>query len=514
MINIDTIRSIITEMDTSLQKGYLSEIQVQIVKDRMIFNSTYKELNERYNISGNTALSHCLLRTCKLEHWHKGMSGVGENYLCKFDEDYFVEKIKSASEDKNCIPAIYAMSLAHYLKKRRFSRAFMLLTYLKCSDLAMNCTDTAAPSKTWIYSFISKKDIHIVTGQQIEMLRRSSCDSLIIGFYFILHGELFRRHRSLILNMDETMLSAKRRFKVLCQKGILPLIPETIKLPHFTGCVTFSASGKVFEPLVILPNKRTLKSLEEFSGLLYFAGTIAGWMTLNTFTYYSILIVCQISNSRLTLPDELREEPILLLVDGHPSRFNFLAAYILHLFNIDLVLIPAHTSHILQAFDVGLASPLKTYFKEFIVSEKFDDYIAHGKIDFNQTAKELRRSMLRSFINALRKCTTLNNIENAFKKTGICPLDVQRPLNSQFTNRTTNWDPDHVLKNYWINRPEGLKELFLKEKGREITEADYNINLHKIVNDLKSSSIEDGKALSVLPLLFDEMEESISKIKL
>ena len=123
----------------------------------------------------------------------------------------------------------------------------MLLTHLHDSDLADHCRTTEAPSKIWIYGYIKKKNINIVTGQQLEMLRRSSCDDQIIGFYFMLHGELFNRHPSLILNMDETMLSAKRHLKVLMKKGILPIIREAVKLPHFTGCITFSASGHVFE---------------------------------------------------------------------------------------------------------------------------------------------------------------------------------------------------------------------------------------------------------------------------
>lgn len=176
------------------------------------------------------------------------------------------------------------------------------------------------------------------------------------------------------------------------------------------------------------------------------------------------------------------EESILLLVGYHASCFIFLVAYILHVFDIYLVLIPAHTSHILQAFDVGLASPLKLYFKEFLVAEKFGEFKAHENVNFKQTAKELRRSILRSFINALWKCATLNNIENAFKKTGVYPFDPQKPLNSQFTHKTPNLDSDNVLRNYWLNSPEGLKYLFRKEHGPEITEADYNINLHKIVN--------------------------------
>ena len=77
MIDIDTIRSIIEEMDISLQKYYLSEVQINVMKDRLNFSSTYKELKIRYGIRGNTALSHGLLRACKLVRWHQGMKGEG-----------------------------------------------------------------------------------------------------------------------------------------------------------------------------------------------------------------------------------------------------------------------------------------------------------------------------------------------------------------------------------------------------------------------------------------------------
>lgn len=73
-----------------------------------------------------------------------------------------------------------------------------------------------------------------------------------------MHGCIMDRHPALIVNMDETMLTAKRRLKVLAKKGRLPLIPDMIKVPHITGCVAFTATGHVFDPLIIVPNKKTL----------------------------------------------------------------------------------------------------------------------------------------------------------------------------------------------------------------------------------------------------------------
>lgn len=83
--------------------------------------------------------------------------------------------------------------------------------------------------------------------------------------------------------MDETMLTAKRRMKVLARKGYLPLILEAIKVPHLAGCVTFSASGYVFDPLIILPNKKTLRALDNYSGLAFFASSAVGWNICNFF---------------------------------------------------------------------------------------------------------------------------------------------------------------------------------------------------------------------------------------
>lgn len=164
--------------------------------------------------------------------------------------------------------------------------------------------------------------------------------------------------------MDETMLTAKKRLNVLAKKVRLPLVPEQVKLPHMTGCVIISASYHVFDPLIILPNKKTLRTLTNYTSQAYFCSSSAGWMTRELFTYYSLLLVCQISYYRLMLPKDIRDKRFLLMVEGHKSRMNFRAASIFYLFNIDFLLIPPHTSHLIQVFVVAIGSPLKTFLKK------------------------------------------------------------------------------------------------------------------------------------------------------
>ena len=69
----------------------------------------------------------------------------------------------------------------------------------------------------------------------------------------------------------------------------------------------------------------------------------------------------------MTLPYKLKNEHFLLIVDGHKSRESFLAELLLYLFNIDLLILPSHSIHLLQPFGIAVASPLKAYFKDDLI---------------------------------------------------------------------------------------------------------------------------------------------------
>lgn len=208
MQNQELISSEINDINAALEKGYLSISQVQISMARKNYKMTYDELIQSFHLSGKKALAHYLLRTSMLYFWDYSMPWEGVNYLNEFDKDIFINIIKNAANDQNCIPSLYKVSI------------------------------------------------------------------------------------------------------------------------------------------VILPEKS-------------------------------------------------RNENILLIINGNPSRYNYKAVLILYLFGIDLLLIPPHISHLLQVFD--MASPLKSFFKEFLIHEKYDQYLLNSFIDRKQTAGILISSMIFSF---------------------------------------------------------------------------------------------------------------------
>lgn len=511
------LNNIIEEIKYSLSKGYLSDIQVQILNARLFQKKTYREILSLFNLSCFNVLVHCFKRTAQLEYWINRMDGEGTSYLSEFDNEVFIEIIGNAADDSNCLPVVYAISLAHHLKKKRVAKAVFLLNEMQNSDLASQLTGVLPPSSSWIYNSVKDTEFHIVSGQQIEFSRRINCDAQKVFFYFLIHSFILQRHPCLIINMDETMLNAKRRLKVLAKKGRLPLIPEAVKVPHLTGCVAFTASGHLFDPLILLPNKKTLRTLEEFDGGAYFGSSSAGWMTKDLFTYFCIILICQISHYRLTLPEKLQNERFLLIVDGHKSRENFNALCLLYLFGIDILLLPPHCSHLMQPFDVSLASPLKIYFKEELSNDECNLYFTKNGL-VKQSAQDLRKSLINAFLNGLRKSATKKNIESGFSQSGIFPLNPDIPLSSEFamnsqSDEITQDRYNELLKNYWLNSEEGLKEQFYKENGRDMTEDDFDVSIRSVLNDIRNSKIESGLALSDVPPLFIE-EQFIQKVNI
>lgn len=103
----------IDDINESLNQGYLSNEQVQIVFARLNQKLTYRQLVDIFKLSCQNVLVHCLKRTCQLQYWASGMLGDGTDYLSMLDMDIF-ENIIGQTDENNYIPAMYAVSLAYY----------------------------------------------------------------------------------------------------------------------------------------------------------------------------------------------------------------------------------------------------------------------------------------------------------------------------------------------------------------------------------------------------------------
>lgn len=460
------------ELEWASKNGILSTDQYDIFVKR--YNGwTYSAIVSQFKLSGDHALISCLLRTAQRKFWYPSFTGGNDDYLCDIDKIYFRDLLTNCSNEVNCVPTTVSIQLAFMLRKRRYKKALSLLTNINCSGLIHRVKETTIPCQEWIYEIVKSIKLKVLSPQELDQARRFSCDSESISNFFIQNAELFDRDERLIFNMDETMLYSKKKLKVIVPEKTLPLVVSPPAPPHITAVITICASGYFLEPLILLPNKKTKRNIESIVNECLLASTPSGWMNKDSFILYAILFCSQITHYRITLPISIRNDPILLIVDGHPSRRNYLANYIFSCFNVDLVVLPGHTSHVLQPFDLTVAAPLKSQLKINLSNSQFHidnlDFNNFGQLQ-KQTAQQVREMLIRSFLDAHQKVCTPSNIKSGFEASGIFPLDPVRALQSEYAMPTIPENlkvapEDEILSGKWANSEEMLKQLFFLQHG-------------------------------------------------
>lgn len=181
--------------------------------------------------------------------------------------------------------------------------------------------------------------------------------SLFIVFLTII-VKLFK-----ILGADETILSSLIKNKVITLPGNTCLRKE-IDLPHILCMCAHTASGIALPLFIILPNSiQTLPDeLCDFvaNGQAWFGSSKSGWMSRDLFLVWVIHIIHWVSIYKTNFDKSIRNKRLLLIMDGHGSRECPLVLYLLKVSCIDVLILPAHTIHITQMFDVCFAHPLKS----------------------------------------------------------------------------------------------------------------------------------------------------------
>ena len=118
------------------------------------------------------------------------------------------------------------------------------------------------------------------------------------------------------------------------------------------------------------------------------------------------------------------------------------------------------------------------------------------------TLAQLRIILIRSFIEALRISSSFENIKSGFSSTGLCPIDPSVPLSSKLllpqVIRPSN---QNYISNKFLNSEDNLPQLFEKEFGRKLTQADMINNLKLFIHNQYHHIDVNGIALSPCPAI-------------
>ena len=113
----------------------------------------------------------------------------------------------------------------------------------------------------------------------------------------------------------------------------------------------------------------------------------------------------------------LREDIVLLILDGHGSHLTPQFDQLCNQNNIVPICMPAHLPQLLQPLDVGCFAVLKRTYGR-LVEEKMRQRINHiDKLDF-----------LSAYPQARKEASKMDNIKNSFVATGLVPYSPERVL--------------------------------------------------------------------------------------
>lgn len=282
-------------------------------------------------------------------------------------------------------------------------------------------TPSNFPNDKWMQRFILKhKEAIGYRRAQILDSKRAKCstEEIVRYYYENLRPVLDGLQPQYIWNCDETGVCPQGRggARVICPKG---LKANTQRSPDrenvsIMGCI--NAHGDYIPPMFIFAGKR------KKSGWL--DGAVPGSQCATTessningfvFFHWFKWFVGRIGDHR----------PQVLLLDGHFSHLTQSTLAYARDNQVLLFVLPAHTSHFLQPLDVGVFGHFKRHYErelsQFPLSHR-------GALPTKDDIAALTHDpFLRSF--------TPSNIQSAFSKTGIYPLNLEMMLGHIIGNK-------------------------------------------------------------------------------
>ena len=370
-----------------------------------------------------------------------------ETLFTKDEEKKLVEHIKMRSELgyglSNCYLQRLAGEMAYDLKKRS-----------KKTPL----------SNSWLYAFLSRWDSEIksIKPRQLESTRAKNTTPEIVDTYFenlkhVLQENSLGDKPHRIFNIDETGLQPEHKPPNVI--GSVGNKVQQITSPRSTtttviGCA--NAMGVALPPFFIFKGKRWNPDLMKGASVGA-AGTMSdsGWVNGDIFRKY-----LEEHFLPLVSPPS-KEDPILLIYDGHASHKNPETIRWAREKGIILFILPAHSSHLLQPLDVAVFGPMKKHY-----------YNECSKYLFNHMGRIITKYEICALAStAYLKAFSPLTIQSGFRKSGIYPFQKNSISREQMVPCESFREKNPIKKLKAINAGPEAVEDYLREKEEKIQQA-------------------------------------------
>jgi hypothetical protein len=147
----------------------------------------------------------------------------------------------------------------------------------------------------------------------------------------------------------------------------------------------------------------------------------------------------------------------LLLVDGHSSHVNLTFLKLCDELKILVLVLPPHTTHRLQPLDVSLFAPL---------ARQYTNELNHLMFSSGGLCSMTKRMFWSLFRAAWAKAFTPSNVESAWRKTGLFPLDPDLVI-SKIAKKTSPKVEKHLTTPMTARALRNFERLHAKSPQKE-----------------------------------------------
>ena len=225
--------------------------------------------------------------------------------------------------------------------------------------------DSKLAGLDWLSGFLKRNpSISLRRPEGVSLSRAVGFNKEQVGRFFnclrsVLTEQSFCGSR--IWNMDETGVSCVQKpTKILAKKGKRGVgkITSAERGKNVTAICAFNAIGTYLPPMLIFPRKRWDPNLMRGAPPESIGScTENGWTDDEQFIKWLTHFV--------THAKPTKEEPHLIILDGHHSHKTLAAVEFCREHGIVLITLPPHCTHRLQPCDVTFFKPLKSAYNSF-----------------------------------------------------------------------------------------------------------------------------------------------------
>ena len=196
-----------------------------------------------------------------------------------------------------------------------------------------------------------------------------------------------------------------------------PSLTPDERMKHITFIMCISADGKHIPTTAILPALKNLPpGLHAIVDNVAWTASESGWINDDIFVQWIESVFIPFIRIKRSLHHK-PTAPVLLWLDGHGSQADPRARAALDAANVTTVIIPAHTSHILQPLDCGVNRALKNQ-----LAKQYKRPECSG-------LPETREALMTAAVRAHYHAVADHLVTASFRDAGLFPWDPPRILN-------------------------------------------------------------------------------------